>query len=253
MPRSFTTSYDFEGIVALDDCSGSLIRFSNSLDTDQAMVLTNGHCLETGFPEPGQVIYGQGSSRQLNLMASDGRAVGTLTATQVIYSTMTDTDITLYRTQETYSQIMSQYGVRPFELASTHPQSGSAIEVISGYWHRGYSCAIDGFVNELREGDWTWKDSIRYSSSGCEVIGGTSGSPVLTSGSRTVIGINNTINENGEKCSVDNPCEVDPSGNITYKQGTGYAEETYLLYSCVNANRDIDLSMAGCLLPRGNN
>jgi V8-like Glu-specific endopeptidase len=249
IPRSFDTQYDFEGIVALDDCSGSLIRFSTSLDTDPAMVLTNGHCLESGMPTPGQVITGQASSRELDLMAADGTTVGSLTATQVLYSTMTHTDITLYRTQETYADILSQYGVHAFELASTHPASGTAIDVISGYWQRGYSCSIDGFVYELKEADWTWLDSVRYSSTGCDVIGGTSGSPVLQSGTRTVIAINNTGNKDGEKCTLDNPCEVDANGQITYTQGMSYGEETYLIYTCVNANRDIDLSMPGCQLP----
>src|SRR5690348_6298664 len=50
---------DFAGTVALSDCSGSVIRFPNSADSDPALVLTNGHCLETGFPDPGQVITGQ--------------------------------------------------------------------------------------------------------------------------------------------------------------------------------------------------
>jgi V8-like Glu-specific endopeptidase len=250
VPSSLTASYDFEGIVGLDDCSGSLIRFAQSLDTDQAMVLTNGHCLESGMPAPGTVISGQASSRGFSLMSSDGTVAGNLTATQVLYSTMTKTDITLYRTQETYAQIMTQYGVRPFELASTHPLKGVAIEVISGYWQRGYSCSIDGFVNEVKEADWTWMDSIRYSATGCDVIGGTSGSPVLATGTRTVIGINNTTNESGERCTVDNPCEVDASGNVTYKEGLGYAEETYLIYTCTNANRDIDLTLPGCQLAK---
>ena len=122
--------------------------------------------------------------------------------------------------------------------------------MISGFWKRGYSCSINGFVNELKEGEWTWKDSVRYSEPGCEVIGGTSGSPVIQAGTRTVVAINNTINEHGDKCSVDNPCEVDANGQITYKQGAGYAEETYQIHTCVNANRDIDLSLPGCQLAK---
>ncbi len=43
MSPNFTAQYDFEGIVALSNCSGSLIRLENSKDSDKAMVLTNGH------------------------------------------------------------------------------------------------------------------------------------------------------------------------------------------------------------------
>ena len=122
--------------------------------------------------------------------------------------------------------------------------------MISGYWQRGYRCLIDGFVNALKEDKYTWKDSIRYSNPGCEVIGGTSGSPIVLPGTRTVVGINNTGNESGERCTINNPCEIDAAGGVTYKKGLSYGEETYLLYSCIDANRNVDLAMEGCQLPK---
>jgi V8-like Glu-specific endopeptidase len=162
---------------------------------------------------------------------------------------MTKTDITLYQLQQTYADILSRYNVRPFTLSSKHPAAGLNINVISGYWNRGYSCAIDTFAHEVHEDGYVWQDSVRYSRPGCEVIGGTSGSPVVAAdGSRTVVAINNTINENGEQCTMNNPCEVDVKGGITYQQGYGYAEETYWIYSCLTANNQFDLSVAGCQL-----
>src|SRR5262245_58779387 len=56
------------GTVSLSNCSGSVIRFPNSADSDPALVLSNGHCLETGFPDPGEVIVGQSSSRPFGLL-----------------------------------------------------------------------------------------------------------------------------------------------------------------------------------------
>ena len=208
-PATFTTDYDFSGIVALDNCSGSLVRFTQSADTDHAMVLTNGHCVESGFPSAGEVIYRQDSSRNFRLLKSDGSEAGNITATQIIYATMTNTDMALYRTQETYSEIQSKFGIAALQLAATHPLAGVGIEVISGYWGRGFTCAIETFVNQLKEDQWTWVDSMRYSRPGCETYGGTSGSPVLAAGSRVVIGINNTGNESSLECTVNNPCEVD--------------------------------------------
>ncbi len=55
---------------------------------------------------------------------------------------------------------------------------GAAISVVSGYWKKTYNCNVDGFAYRLKEGDWTWKDSVRYTAP-CKVIGGTSGSPVV--------------------------------------------------------------------------
>lgn len=249
IPKTFTTGYNFEGIVALDNCSGSIVRLENSKDSDQAMVLTNGHCYEGGFMSAGEFIVNKPSRRSFGVLDVNGRTLGTLHATTVLYATMTKTDVTVYRLSETYADILSNYKTHALTLSSQHPQIGQNIEIISGYWKRGYACAIDTFVNALREGEYTWNDSMRYTSPGCEVIGGTSGSPIILAGSRTMIGINNTGNENGQKCTDNNPCEIDKDGNITYKEGWNYGEQTYWLYSCLSPNGQIDVTTAGCQLP----
>ena len=240
---------NFAGTVSLSDCSGSVIRFPNSADSDPALVLSNGHCLETGFPDPGEVITGQSSSRTFGLLNASGSKIATLRANQVVYSTMTDTDVTIYRLNTTYAQIKSSYGISPLTLSDTHPTAGTAIKVVSGYWKKTYSCNIDGFVNQLKEGDWTWKDSIRYTSS-CNTIGGTSGSPVIDTSTGKVVAVNNTGNEDGERCTVNNPCEVDANGNVTVHQGTNYAEETYGIPACFTTGNKLNLSAAGCTLPK---
>ncbi|MEU9447689.1 serine protease [Streptomyces sp. NPDC048277] len=240
---------NFAGTVSLSNCSGSVIRFPNSADSDPALVLTNGHCLETGFPDPGEVITGQSSSRTFGLLNSSGTRVATLRANQVVYSTMTDTDITIYRTTTTYAAIKSSYGISPLTLSDTHPTAGSAIKVVSGYWKTIYSCNIDGFVYRLKEGDWTWKDSVRYTSA-CNTIGGTSGSPVIDTTTGQVVAVNNTGNEDGETCTVDNPCEVDENGNVTVRQGINYAEETYIIPACFTTGNVLNLSASACTLPK---
>jgi len=73
---------------------------------------------------------------------------------------------------------------------------------------------------------------------------------VIKAGTRTVIGVNNTINEDGETCTMNNPCEVDQNGNRSAHRGYGYGQETYWVYSCLNQYNEIDLSVAGCLLPK---
>ncbi|MFJ6834624.1 serine protease [Streptomyces sp. NPDC091209] len=237
------------GTVALSNCSGSVIRFPNSADTDPALVLSNGHCLETGFPDPGEVIVGQSSSRTFGLLNSAGTKVATLRASKVAYSTMTDTDITIYQLTSTYATIKSSYGISALTVQDTHPTAGTAITVASGYWKRLYNCSIDGFVYRLKEGSWTWKDSVRYTSA-CNTIGGTSGSPVIDQSTGKVVAVNNTGNEDGETCTVDNPCEVDANGNVTIHQGINYAEETYLIPACFTTGNQLNLSASGCVLPK---
>ncbi|MFI5633939.1 serine protease [Streptomyces sp. NPDC051664] len=240
---------NFAGTVALSNCSGSVVRTAASLPSDPALVLSNGHCMETGFPGPGEVVMNRSSTRSFTLLNSAGSGVGTLRASKIAYGTMTDTDISLYQLTRTYAQIESTYGIKALELNAAHPVQGTAITVVSGYWKRTYSCNVDGFVYRLKEGEWTWKDSVRYTSA-CQTIGGTSGSPVIDNATGKVVAVNNTGNEDGQQCTDNNPCEVDESGNVTVRQGINYAQETYGIVPCIGTASRIDLDRAGCTLPK---
>ncbi|MES4900765.1 MULTISPECIES: serine protease [unclassified Streptomyces] len=240
---------DFAGTVALSNCSGSVVRMPNSADSDLAFVLSNGHCLESGMPSAGQVIVDKASTRSFTLLGSSGSGVATLRATKIAYATMTDTDVSLYQLSSTYAQIQQRYGIKALQLSDSHPVQGTGINVVSGYWKKIYSCNIDGFVYRLKEDEWTWKDSVRYTSA-CNTIGGTSGSPVVDSATGKVVAINNTGNEDGGRCTLNNPCEVDANGTVTVRQGINYAQETYGITKCVAAGNKINLSLAGCELPK---
>ncbi|QHC25702.1 S1 family peptidase [Streptomyces sp. GS7] len=248
-PAPRTKAVDFAGTVALDDCSGSIVKMPTSKDSDPALVMTNGHCLESGMPSPGQVIVDQQSSRAFTVLDKSAGELGQIQATKVTYATMTDTDVTLYQTGSTYAEIAQKYGIKPLELSTDHPAKGAGITVVSGYWKKTYTCSIDGFVPTLKEGDWSWKDSVRYTPE-CKTIGGTSGSPVVDNATGKVTAINNTGNENGEKCTVNNPCEVDDQGNVTVHKGTNYAEETYGIPKCFGDGNKLNLDAAGCTLPK---
>ncbi|MFJ8084211.1 serine protease [Streptomyces sp. NPDC096205] len=240
---------NFAGTVALSNCSGSVIRMPDSADDDPALVLTNGHCLETGMPDPGEVVVDQPSTRSFSLLNSSGTRVGTLRASKIAYSTMTDTDVAVYQLTRSYASIRSTYGINALTLNDTHPVAGTAISVVSGYWKRIYNCSVDGFVYRMREGGWTWKDSVRYTSA-CNTIGGTSGSPVIDQSTGRVVAVNNTGNEDGQSCTVNNPCEVDENGNVTVRQGINYAQQTYLLAACFGLDNKLDLYASGCALPK---
>ncbi|MFJ8918540.1 serine protease [Streptomyces sp. NPDC102415] len=240
---------DLAGTVALSNCSGSVVRAPSSQPDDPALVLSNGHCLESGFPGPGKVVLDQASTRSFTLLNAAGSGVGTLRADKVAYGTMTDTDVSLYRLTSTYAQIESSYGIEALELDAGRPAQGTAITVASGYWKRTYSCAVDGFAYRLKEGAWTWKDSVRYTSA-CQTIGGTSGSPVIDDATGKVVAVNNTGNEDGQECTDNNPCEVDESGTVTVREGINYAQQTYGIVPCIGSGNEIDLDLAGCALPK---
>jgi hypothetical protein len=238
--------------IALSNCSASLVRYPSSLTTDRAMMLTNGHCYEGGFLSAGQVLVNRTSSRTGKLLNSSGTAVATLRADLVLYATMTGTDVTLYRLTQTFAQIKNSTGLSALTIASTHPVNGHAVSIPSGYWKTTYSCSINGFVGTLREDQWTWHDSIRYlyPNSACQTIGGTSGSPIVDNTSLQITGINNTSNEQGQACTLDNPCEVNADGSLTYRQGQNYGQETYWFTTCLTSTNAIDLNKTGCLLTK---
>ncbi|GHA13613.1 serine protease [Streptomyces tauricus] len=239
----------FAGTVSLSNCSGSVVRFPDSEDDDPALVMSNGHCLETGFPAAGEVIVDRASTRTFGLLNSAGTRVATLRASKITYATMTDTDVSLYQLTTTYGQIKSSYNISPLTLNDTHPVAGTAITVVSGYWKRTYACNIDGFAYRLKEGAWTWKDSVRYTSA-CQTIGGTSGSPVIDNATGNVVAVNNTGNEDGGRCTDNNPCEVDQNGTVTVRAGINYGQETYQIPACFGLDSKLDLNASGCTLPK---
>lgn len=242
--------YDFEGIVAAENCSGSLIKLEGVSDSSEAWVLTNGHCHNMKTLAPGNVLVNKKSKKVFFVLNSDSSTAGEVTATRLLYGTMTGTDVAIYRTRETYAQIKAKFGIRPMILSSQRPVVGTPIEIISGYWKKGYSCKIEAFIPSVSQAGWMWQDSIRYSRPGCEIVGGTSGSPILQAGTKTVIGINNTANDNGLKCKMNNPCEIDAGGETTSHKGYGYGQQTYQIYTCLTATNEIDLSIPGCELPK---
>ena len=241
---------DFTGIAALSNCSASLVRYAESVSTDKALVLTNGHCYEGGFLQPGQVLVNKASTRSITLLKPDSSRAGTVRADKILFGTMTKTDMIVYEVNETYASIKSRLNVTPLTLAKQGPADGAGMAVVSGYWKRIYTCSVQATIPQLREGDWTWQNSIKYQQPGCETIGGTSGSPVVSTTTGELIGINNTGNEDGERCTVNNPCEVDADGNVMVDQGAAYGQQTWWLYTCLTANRTIDLNRSGCELPK---
>ena len=246
-----TKEVDFTATVALNNCSGSLIRFKNSKPTDKITVLTNGHCYEGGFLDPGEVAVDKPSSRSFRVLQPDGRGtVVTLRAERLVYATMTGTDMALYQVGKTYGELSRENGVEALVLSDRRPEAGDPMRVVSGYWKRIYACDIDGFIPTLREGSWTFTDSIKYTQPGCKTIGGTSGSPVVNAETKEVIGVNNTGNESGDRCTLNNPCEVDAGGNVIVEKGAAYGQQTYQVYSCLAADNSLDLSKSGCTLAK---
>lgn len=248
----FSVNYDFSGIVKLSNCSGSLVIFEDQSFNAKGMVLTNGHCVPRGIwggmIKPGEVVTNRNVKRNMTLY-KDLRNRFNITSTKIIYATMTDTDLALYELSETYQQILDRTGVSPLVLSSQRPVEGTEIEIISGYWERGYSCSVDQMVYQLQEGSYFFKDSIRYTS-GCDTKGGTSGSPIIDPSTRQVIGVNNSGNESGRRCTDNNPCEINENGEVLVLRGARYGQQTFNVYNCLTDTKEFSLNRQDCLLPK---
>ncbi|MFI5890994.1 serine protease [Actinoplanes sp. NPDC051513] len=248
-PAAAVAATTLASTIALSNCSASLVRYPSSASSDRAMMLTNGHCYEGGFLGAGQVLQNRTSSRSGTLLNASGRSLATVRADRVLYATMTGTDVTLYRLTSTYATLSSRYGATALTISASHPAAGASIAIPSSYWKQIWTCKIDGFVGTLREDEWTWRDSIRYDVN-CDTIHGTSGSPIVDASSGQIVGINNTGNDDGEMCTLNNPCEVDANGTTHAYQGQSYGEQTYWFTTCLTSSRTIDLSVSGCLLTK---
>ena len=246
------TDYDFNGIVRLSNCSASLVHFTGQPKTSKAYVLTNGHCISRwgGFLRPGEIVYNQRDSRSMRAFRTLEQTVN-VRAESLVYATMTGTDSALYRLTATYEELEAQ-GIESLQMNFERPMQGMPIQIVSGYWKRGFACNIDAFVYQLLEAGWTFEDSVRYTESGCEIYGGTSGSPVVSGDDpRVVVAVNNTMNESGQSCTMNNPCEVSEDGQKSIMQNRGYAQQTWWFYTCLTEDFQIDLDREGCRLHKG--
>ena len=99
------SDFDFNGIVALSNCSASLVHFAGQPKSSQAYVLTNGRCIGGwgGFLKPGEIEYYEPSRKSMNIHRTINERVRAQ-ANTLVYATMTDTDSALYRINETYEQ-----------------------------------------------------------------------------------------------------------------------------------------------------
>ncbi len=238
--------YDFNGIVKLSNCSGAIVKFIGMPDNARAIVMTNGHCVGDSMIRPDEIVYQEAGIRNMDVYSSTGKLVPIKT-TKLLYATLMNTDVAFYELSTTYDALATK-GVHAFELSDQKPSVGTSIDIVSGYWDRGYRCYIDDFIFSLKEDEWTFKDSIRYSAVGCNTISGTSGSPIIQTGTRTIIAINNTGNNDGKKCTMNNPCEVDEAGVVTVKKNASYGQQTYNVYTCLTPDFRIDIKKEGCEL-----
>lgn len=238
------------GTAVVDRCSAAVIRVQSSQPADHALLLTNGHCAERRPPR-GKALGARKVQSIVTINGAAGNAIVRTSTTRLLYATMTGTDVAVYRLASTYAQL-AESGVRVLSLSERGPAAGDRLSLLSGTYQTTFSCRVDAIVPTLREGGYEQRDAIRYGrSASCEPEPGTSGSPLLDARTGDVVAIHNTHNVGDRRrCSVDNPCEVDPSGKTTAVKRRGYAQQTAGLATCIVPGSRLDLSNPGCQLTK---
>lgn len=234
------TQVPFNGIVALDGCSGSIIRLNNNLKLP-ALVMTNGHCLDN-MVKPGQFVSNSPDRRDIKIFNAEDQRIRAQTV-RIVYGTMTGTDVAIFELNETYEQLLAK-GIKSYTLSNQPVPVGTEILLVSGYFHSINRCQVQRFAYILKEDAWTWNNSYMYK--GCKSIHGTSGSPLIAAQTGEVIGINNTGSDSGERCTFNNPCEVDPNGQVTYAKGNEYGQQVYPLLGCQDQSGRFNLAVPTC-------
>ena len=236
--------------VKFSNCSGFIFTMEGRSPSQNALVMTNGHCLDPlglSMLKPGEVRINRSASRNIKLIGP--KTSVKVTTKRLLYATMTLTDMAIYELSQSYEYLESKYQITPLILSKTGPVASTPINIPSAYRKKVYHCSVEEVLFGLREGGRSFEGSLRYDRN-CRTINGTSGSPLVLGDGITVVGINNTVNNSGKMCGNNNPCEVDAQGNTSVIKKRGYGQQTALLYECVNDEMNLDLNNSNCPLPK---
>ncbi|WP_075724218.1 S1 family peptidase [Corynebacterium aquilae] len=238
----------FDAIVRIGNCSGSIIALPDSKDTDPALILTNGHCYNLKMRD-GDVVTNMPVREKAYLFTGPNpRRVGTLPVNKALYATMTDSDIAIYRVGMSYRDIYRYYRTVPRVLSDVAPTVGDNLHVTSGYWKRTWDCTFDGIADKVQESGWTWEGVTRMVGPSCKTQPGSSGSPVLNDAGK-IVAVNNAGNFDGAACRNNNACENN-DGNITVIPGARYATRTDQVPGCFSGS-EVNMAKPECTLPGG--
>lgn len=246
-------------------CSGAFMTFADRRGSSRALVLASGHCAGQGAAkiarkdgtftnilDVGEVLTRVADDRWLTLETgrSDEPRV-CVKSDEIVFASLTDTDIMILQLTETYEQIESRTGLKALLVSrDTIFRDGLDVHVPSSLFQIAEQCQVEATVEKIKEDRWLWSPVIRMGRECSLLPHGASGAPVIRLDTTEIIGVFGTASDaNAAPCELNNPCEVRSDG--TTRPGTqsqGYAHFVHKLYTCLDSDRSIDLSVQGCLL-----
>lgn len=236
-------------------CTGFFIKTGNN-PAAPAYILTNGHCLDSGFPQPDEVVVDRPSNSAITFNYFHDRRVAPVEVPvkRVVYGTMRGTDFAILELKASYRDLTAK-GIQPWRLASVFPAVGTPIEVVGvpqegrsiAYLHRT-TCRLGITVN-VREMEYRFERSFRNQ---CSLVGGMSGSPVIDTRNRTVIGIANTGGDDRTgilpPCSLNRPCEVTGNNLPIVRNEYNYGQPLTKIPTCFTPSGRVNVRQRSCQL-----
>lgn len=242
------------GYPALGGCAASFVESTSSRPSDPAMLLTNAHCLPVvsdalSRPSVGEYV----SDVTVPLVAvtvidGGGYPRTTTNVTRLLYATMTGTDVAVFTVDKTYSSLRAE-GAVVLRLGADGPRPG---DVVSLRGDATFDCTVEAVVPTLEESGYVMRDAIRYrQDEECAPYAGLSGAALVAGDGRTVVGVHNTHNVDGDMCTEDNPCEVGADGERTALAGRAYGQQVSALNACLAPGSILALGTRECRLRGG--
>ena len=240
-------------------CTAVFVKLSDNLGAP-AYVLTNGHCVQDW---DASAVYQNVPTSQhtvtFNLFQNEPTAERVMVPVkQIAYSTMKGTDLAIVELNTTVGDLVSK-GVNPLPIAKTMPGAGTPLRIVGvpvdglpeAEWVLRQATGSQGRKTDLIEFVWTWWDM--YANDAPGIVGGYSGSPVLTSYRDGVVGlINTTTNGGGSPCYLGFPCELTAQGAAPQEK-TNYMLSVLEVPSCFTPGGVFDLNALACILDKGKN
>ncbi|WP_310486556.1 serine protease [Chamaesiphon sp. VAR_69_metabat_338] len=227
-----------------------------------AYVLTNGHCQGSARKLPGnrEIIVNRSTKTQFTVNYFHDFKADRLTipVKRLVYGTMKNTDIAILELSKTQQELIAA-GIVPLQIAAAPPVAGEPAIVVGvpsegvkdelNFLH-AVTCQTGELAN-VKEDVYNWQKSLRHR---CSIVGGMSGSPMISLKTNRVVGIINTgVNDNATKqpqCSINRPCEVAQNGAIQTFPQENYGQLVDRIPSCFNPQGVFDLDRASCQLER---
>jgi len=227
-----------------------------------AYAATNGHCYQgaTGFIGAKEIVVNRPSrmTLKLNYFFNNSSRVRSIPVRRVVYATMKNTDLAIIELNTTFKQLVKE-GFIPLTIDTTPVKIGEPVKAVgiplagvnpsSSYIHKSV-CQVGESV-KVREDVYRWDESLRNR---CSVVGGMSGSPMISLNTNRVVAILNTgVNDDALQqpaCSLNRPCEVNLENKTVTFPHENYAQKVNKIPGCFNANGFFNLYRRSCQLEK---